>query len=106
MGTGPSRRLTGFLRWLFLLGPESSRNPAMEGLRALAVLLVFLVHALGYYLQSSQHLDLTRDLGRFLPTVREGSTTNKVLMVFQRSEMGVDLFFLLSGFLICRVASR
>ena len=59
--------------------------PSMEGLRGLAVLLVFLVH------YSSQ----------MEPRVLPGSTTARVSdALFTIGNTGVDLFFVLSGYLI------
>lgn len=67
--------------------PESSlpakRIPELDGLRGLAILLVILCH----YIGTSDHAPLG-----FLP--------HRFLMAFSAGWSGVDLFFVLSGFLI------
>src|SRR5690242_8313675 len=77
--------LRGFLRNLYELTDKSNRFPSMEGIRGLAILLVFCVH---YHTLFSPYL-------------------NPKSLSFRVSELGwgmgqsgVDLFFVLSGYLI------
>src|SRR5690606_22173143 len=70
---------------LEISAPGDSRSKAMEGLRGIAVFLVFLVH----------YSSLVE------PWVPEGSLSWASMQFLERAgHSGVDLFFLLSGFLI------
>ncbi len=62
---------------------SSSRNAALDGLRGIAIIAVFLCHS--------------SILG---PNQTESTIANKLLAVFDFGWSGVDLFFVLSGFLI------
>ena len=79
------------VRHWYELGDERSRIPAMAGMRGLAVLLVFYTHAhdnLGFLLQS-------------------GSSAQRVShFIGQIGHTGVDIFFLLSGYLIYAAAIK
>jgi exopolysaccharide production protein ExoZ len=83
--------LRAWLRSSFELGDHNRRVPSMEGLRGLAILLVFASH---YNDIIGEHLGLPAP-------VTAVSRAVGVLGGF-----GVDLFFLLSGFLIYRTTLR
>jgi exopolysaccharide production protein ExoZ len=84
-GTTARIALTRFLAGIYELSNEDSRFPAMEGIRGLAILLVFFVH---YHTL-------------FSPYVRTGSLTFRISnFSWGMGQSGVDLFFVLSGYLI------
>ena len=70
---------------------DERRLGAMEGLRGLAVLMVFVCH---YDVLIVQNLAVPRTIAAFLAVIGRMGTA------------GVDLFFLLSGFLIYRTVIR
>jgi exopolysaccharide production protein ExoZ len=77
--------LTRFLAHIYELSDESNRFPSMEGIRGLAILLVFFVH---YHTL-------------FSPYVTQGSVTFRISQLsWGLGQSGVDLFFVLSGYLI------
>jgi peptidoglycan/LPS O-acetylase OafA/YrhL len=67
--------------------PSESRLPVLDGVRGVAILLV-MVHHFGYGASASTFI------GRLL------------LVLCKHGELGVDLFFVLSGFLITRILFR
>ena len=71
---------------------------ALDGLRGVAVLLVFCVHAAGNAAAVVAGLDLGNESFRSLATWPQ-----QVLFWLQRSHHGVFLFFVLSGYLIGRM---
>jgi peptidoglycan/LPS O-acetylase OafA/YrhL len=77
---------------------DPGRNDALDGLRGFAVLLVFLVHASGNLARGWLGVDLDRATLRGMPSPPE-----QVLFWVFRSQHGVFLFFVLSGFLIGRL---
>lgn len=86
---------------IYSLPNESSRLTSMEGLRAYAAFLVFLVHYFDAFARNMLGMDPN--------TVRLGeaqdAVTGLVIYLFA-SHYGVDIFFFLSGFLICRIIAR
>ena len=82
--------------------PGSSRNLAMEGLRGYAVFLVFCVHFCGTFAISYRSLNF--DVLSFSQLLKAGiNTEDWILFYLFKSHYGVDLFFLLSGFLIYKI---
>jgi exopolysaccharide production protein ExoZ len=72
----------------------------MEGLRAYAVALVFCVHFFDVYFAQFRGIDFDSF------HVRESESVFELISYyFRSSHYGVDLFFLLSGFLIFRIVS-
>jgi peptidoglycan/LPS O-acetylase OafA/YrhL len=88
-------------KW-FDLETTGARIPAMEGLRAYAVLLTFCVHYFGGFLLQFRKIE-TGVIGSpaALP-----DPADRVLAWLQLSPYGVYLFFILSGFLICRLVGN
>ncbi|MGE3808878.1 MAG: acyltransferase family protein [Gemmataceae bacterium] len=96
-----------FLKRFFLLDSARPRNAAMEGLRGLAVLLVFFVHFAAAFAVHFTDIGFKQRLGESLfVTAREQGSAGVFLVALSRQQYGVDLFFLLSGFLIMRLAAR
>ena len=73
----------------------------MEGLRAYAVLLTFLVHFFGGWLVFYRGIEVTNIAPNH--PIRH---TDKIFTWLYLSPYGVYLFFILSGFLICRLIDR
>lgn len=85
----------------FDLEASGGRIPAMEGLRAYAVLLTFCVHFFGAWMLQFRGIDAgVSSLSEYL------RNTDRVLAWLQLSPYGVYLFFILSGFLICRLVGN
>jgi exopolysaccharide production protein ExoZ len=77
------------------------RVDALDGLRGYAAWLVFLVHLCGYL--GGRLFELPAS-GSAWPSVR--TATEAFLVFFGHSNYGVDLFFVLSGYLMTRLALR
>lgn len=82
-------------------GSNLGRIASMEGLRAYAVVLVFLVHFTAHYFDRYKRINF--DSFHFTDATSIGDLIGYYLWA---SHYGVDLFFLLSGFLIFRIISR
>ncbi len=84
-GPLPENQRASFLSGIYDLSPGGGRMRSMEGLRGLAVLLVYFVHTNAIFGAYIRRTPLLRGPSAFLGTV---------------GNSGVDLFFVLSGFLI------
>jgi exopolysaccharide production protein ExoZ len=88
---GVRTRIHGYLERVYDCPQTSDRYLAMEGLRGIAILAVFLCH---YDVLIVQHLPVGGLLGHVSGLVGRVGTA------------GVDLFFVLSGFLIYRIVLK
>jgi exopolysaccharide production protein ExoZ len=79
------RRWVRTINGIYELSPGGGRLRSMEGLRGLAVLLVYFVHTNALFGTYIRRVPLLRGTSEFLGTI---------------GNSGVDLFFVLSGFLI------
>jgi peptidoglycan/LPS O-acetylase OafA/YrhL len=92
---------TQILEKIYEIPGHGTTLSAMEGLRAYAALLIFAVHYCDPYIRSRYQVDPN--------TATLGSSSEPGLVIAQiffASHYGVDIFFVLSGFLICRMVSQ
>jgi peptidoglycan/LPS O-acetylase OafA/YrhL len=90
--------LKSLLAHIYTLPNESQRFTAMEGLRAYAAFLIFLVHYFDAYGRSALGVDLNT-----LHVGQEPDVFTSFAYYLFASHYGVDIFFFLSGFLIYRI---
>src|SRR5215510_2387591 len=91
MDTAVRPSLRARFRSLYELPPADGRTPALEGLRGLAIVLVFFVHYHSLFGDYVEVNPVSHFISQFLGVI---------------GHCGVDLFFVLSGFLIYRIVLR
>ena len=86
------KKFSQFIHWLYCLD-ESHRNKGIEGLRALAVLMVFNTHALSYFYFNNFFIENNTFLVSLFNFIQSG-------------HFGVDIFFVISGYLIYKTTIK
>jgi peptidoglycan/LPS O-acetylase OafA/YrhL len=89
------------LRDLFFPRGGSARFPALDGLRAIAAIWIIGLHTVS--MAGSFWVDATRDVNVFSKEDFTVVANSPLLRVLVKGDMGVDLFFVLSGFLIATI---
>jgi exopolysaccharide production protein ExoZ len=93
--------LRGLAASIFELPAAGNRFAAVEGFRAYAAFLIFLVHYCDSYATRILGIDPNSLRLSTVPDIWTG-----MVYYFFASHYGVDVFFFLSGFLICRMLLR
>jgi len=93
------------LRSYFMLDAGPGRNAAMEGLRGYAVLLVVFIHAMGIICYNHRDSD-PADPSPIWKILQRHTISDTLLLTLSMGHYAVDLFFLLSAFLITRIVAR
>jgi exopolysaccharide production protein ExoZ len=93
--------LNRLIQRIYEIPGESERFTSMEGLRAYAAFLIFLVHYFGEYAQKVLKLDLNE-----IRLAESPTAFTALIYYLHNSQYGVDIFFFLSGFLIYRIITR
>ena len=104
---GSADRIRSRFKSFFLLTESPGRNTAMEGLRGYAVLLVVFIHAVGHVLVAHRHVNVfDAESQPFWTLARLHSASDAMLLALMQGHYAVDLFFLLSAFLITRIVVK
>lgn len=90
-----------FLQRIYEIPNKGRRFKSMEGLRAYAALLIFFVHYFDAYIREIFKVDPNT-----LHLSKVADPALKACYYLFASHYGVDIFFFLSGFLICRILSK
>lgn len=88
--------MSGLLTRLQRITSNKAYYPEIDGIRFVAIMLVVLFHAFGYFSQKTA------------PMLGAGGATEYPLLtqLLQNGDRGVELFFVLSGFILCLPFAR
>ena len=67
----------------------------IDGLRFLAISMVFIYHLVGSYLAATSRIGAVQ-----IPGWKEASTSNSLIKLVSQSKWEVELFFVISGFIL------
>jgi len=90
-----------YLKKIYELPGGETRYGAMEGMRAFAAIAVFFVHFNFNFLEMENYKELQATASHSSSYIFDN-----ILLVLSNGHYGVDLFFMLSGFLIARMVSK